>query len=168
LHKIKSHSTNSFHNQADSLAKHGTKKPILKLDISKFNLPNYFSWNNYLIPFKIRTFIKSITTIHELINWSALKFFQNIPNIKWDLNFKIINSLKNNLQKYSFCTKILTNNLPTMQNLNIRYPHLYTTSNCSRCSHTEDSLHLLLLQSSAGCIFAYYRDGRYSNIIRDN
>ena len=31
-----------------------------------------------------------------------------------------------------------------MQNLNIRYPHLYITSNCSRCSHTEDSLHLFL------------------------
>ena len=153
MHKIKSHSINSFHNQADSLAKHGTTKSILKLDISKFNLPNYFSWNNYLISFKICTFIKNITTIHELVNWSALKFFQNIPNIKWDLNFKIINSLENNLQKYSFRIKILTNNLPTMQILNIHYSHLYTTLNCSHCSHTEDPLHLFLCSKNEVDIF---------------
>ena len=58
--------------------------------------------------------------------------------------FNYLNSLEQNTQKYSFYIKILTNNLPTMQNLNIRYPYLYTTNNCSRCNITEDTLHILL------------------------
>ena len=82
LIKVKSHSTNSFHNQADSLAKQGTNKPILKIQLSFFNPPTYFLWNNHLIPFKIRTFVKNITTINELNTWSSLKFFNNIHNIE--------------------------------------------------------------------------------------
>ena len=31
-----------------------------------------------------------------------------------------------------------------MQNLNIRYLYLYTTSTCTRCSNIEDTLHLIL------------------------
>src|ERR1043165_9766768 len=61
--KIKSHSTNLFHNQADLLAKQDTNKPILKIQLSFFNLPTYFRWHNHLIPFKIRTFVKNIITI---------------------------------------------------------------------------------------------------------
>ena len=80
---------------------------------------------------KIRTFVKNTITIQELSTWSTLKFFDGITDIKWALMFKILNSLKNNSQKYSFRIKILTNNLPTMQNLNIRYLYLYTTSNCT-------------------------------------
>ena len=80
---------------------------------------------------KIRTFVKNTITIQELSTWSTLKFFDSIIDIKWVLIFKILNSLKNNSQKYSFHIKILTNNLPTMQNLNIRYPYLYITLNCT-------------------------------------
>ena len=148
FHKVKLYSTDSFHNQADSLAKQGTTKSIIKLNILKFNTPNHFLWNNFLISFKVRTFIKNIITIQEIAKWSNLKFFQNITNIKWSLIFKTISSLEDNLQKYSFRIKILTNNLPTMQNLNICYPYLYTTSNCSRCTNTEDVLHLFLCSSN--------------------
>src|ERR1043165_5145735 len=109
--KVKSHSTNTFHNQADSLAKQGTNKPILKIHLSFFTLPTYFRWHNHLIPFKIRTFVKNITTIDELKTWSSLKFFNNIPNIEWSLMFKTLNSLEHNSQLYSFRIKILTNNL---------------------------------------------------------
>ena len=31
-----------------------------------------------------------------------------------------------------------------MQNLNIRYPNLYTTNKCCKCPSIEDSLHILL------------------------
>src|ERR1051326_9136051 len=62
--------------------------------------------------------------------------------------FKILNSQKNNSLKYSFRTKILTNNLPTMQNLNIRYPYLYTTSNCTQCLNTENTLHILVCKKN--------------------
>ena len=62
--------------------------------------------------------------------------------------FKILNSLKNNSQKYSFHIKILTNNLPTMQNLNIRYLYLYTTSNCTQCLNTENTIHILLCKKN--------------------
>jgi len=58
--------------------------------------------------------------------------------------FKILNSLEHNSQIYTFHIKILTNNLLTMQNLSIRYPHLYTTSNCTQCLTTEDIAHILL------------------------
>ena len=35
-----------------------------------------------------------------------------------------------------------------MQNLNICYPYLYTTPNCSHCTNTEDTLHLFLCPSN--------------------
>ena len=35
-----------------------------------------------------------------------------------------------------------------MQNLNIRYPFLYTTSTCSRCLTTEDTIHLILCSNN--------------------
>ena len=58
--------------------------------------------------------------------------------------FKTLNSLEHNSQKYTFCIKILINNLPIMQNLNIRYPYLYITSNYTQCPITEDTTHILL------------------------
>jgi hypothetical protein len=60
------------------------------------------------------------------------------------LTFKFLNSLEYDSHKYSFYIKILTNNLPTMQNLNVRYPNLYTTNKCCKCPLIEDSLHILL------------------------
>jgi hypothetical protein len=35
-----------------------------------------------------------------------------------------------------------------MQNLNIRYPYLYTTSTCTRCSKIENTLHLILCSNN--------------------
>jgi len=116
----------------------------LKIQLFFFNPPTYFLWNNHLIPFKIRSLIKNIITINELSTWSSLKFFNNIPNIEWSLMFKTLNSLEHNSQLYSFRIKILTNNLPTMQNLNIRYPYLYTTSICCQCPNVEDTLYILI------------------------
>jgi RNase H len=145
LIKVKSHSTNSLHNQADLLAKQGSAKPLLTFSYTYFNLPTYFSWNNHIIIFKARSFIKNIITIQELISWSSLKFFSNFTSdINWNLTFKLLNLLEYNSHKYSFYIKILTNNLPTMQNLNIRYPNLYTTNKCCKCPLIEDSLHILL------------------------
>ena len=43
LIKVKSHSTNSLHNQANLLAKQGTAKPLLTISYAYFNLPTYFS-----------------------------------------------------------------------------------------------------------------------------
>ena len=39
-----------------------------------------------------------------------------------------------------------------MQNLNIRYPNLYTTNKCCKCPQIEDSLHLLLCSKNTGNI----------------
>src|SRR5437868_6451711 len=57
--------------------------------------------------------------------------------------FKTLNSLEHNSQKYNFHIKILTNNLLTMQNLNIYYPYLYTTSNYTQCLIIENTIHIL-------------------------
>ena len=147
-HKVKSHSNNYLHNQADLLAKQGTSKPIISIDITKLNFPIYFQWHQNLIPFKLRTFIKNIITIKELYNFSQLKYLQNLPKPKWSITFSIINSLEYNPYKYSLRIKIITNNLPTMQNLSIRYPHLYSTPNCTRCQNLENTLHLLTCPST--------------------
>ena len=82
MHKVKSHSNNYLHNQADLLAKQGTSKPIISIDITKLNFPIYFQWHQNLIPFKLRTFIKNIITIKELYNFSQLKYLQNLPKPK--------------------------------------------------------------------------------------
>src|SRR5205814_1273467 len=112
------------------------------------NTSTYFLWNDNLIPFKIRTFIKKTITTRELLNWSTLKPFKNLPETKWALNFKILKSLEHNSQKYSFRIKILTNSLPTMENLNIHYSYLYTTSTCTQCSNIENILHLILCSNN--------------------
>ena len=39
-----------------------------------------------------------------------------------------------------------------MQNLNIRYPNLYTTNKCCKCPLTEDSLHILLCSKNTESI----------------
>ena len=145
LHKIKLH-LNPIHNQADLLAKNGTNKPILKITYNFLNLPIHFLWNNCLIPFKIRTFIKNIYTIQELYSWSTLKIFKNIAEPNWTLCFDILNTLEHNHSKYSFRIKMLTNNLPTMENLYICYPYLYPTSKCSRCSDNEDTTYTSLFK----------------------
>ena len=58
------------------------------------------------------------------------------------LFFNIINSYNYNFYLYTTYLKILLNNLPTMQNLNLWYPYLYLTTNCASCKQTEDILHL--------------------------
>ena len=143
--KVESHSTNSLHNQADLLAKQGSDKPIIEISYTYFKLPTHFLWNNYIITHKARSFIKNIIKIQELTSWSSLKFFNNYTlDINWNLTFKILKSLEYNSSLYPFYIKILTNNLPTMQNLNICYPNLYTTNQCCKCSSIEDTLHILL------------------------
>src|SRR6185295_10143084 len=129
FHKVKSHSNNSFHNQADLLAKQGTSKHLI---ISNFTtlLPDHFKWHDYIIPTKTRIFLQNTITIQSLLSWSQLKSFQNPFSIKWSTNVDIINSLNDNQKFYTFQLKIINNNLPTMQNLNLQYSLLYTTPNC--------------------------------------
>ncbi|CAG8769062.1 4098_t:CDS:1, partial [Ambispora leptoticha] len=128
LHKIKSRS-NALQNQADLLAKRGSNKTILEISHNYINLPTHFLWKDYLIPFKARAFIKNTFTIKELYTWSLLKIFKDLSEIEWTTCFEILNSIAHNPSKYTFRTKILTDNLPTMENLNIRYPYLYPTPN---------------------------------------
>ena len=53
LHKVKSHLTNSFHNQVDLLAKQGCHKTKIILNTDLINFTIFFTWNNLLIPQKI-------------------------------------------------------------------------------------------------------------------
>src|SRR6185295_7011717 len=140
FHKNKSYSNNSFHNQANLLAKQDTNKYEI---ISNFKtiLPPYFTWHDHIIPIKTCSFLQNTITIQSLLTWSQLKYFQNPLSIKWSTNLNIINSLNNDQKFYSFRLKIINNNLPTMQNLNIRYPLLYTTPNCVHCQLIEDIPH---------------------------
>ena len=93
--------------------------------------------------------IKNIITIKELYNFFQLKYLQNLPKSKLSITLSIINSLEYNLYKYSLRIKIITNNLSTMQNLSIRYSHLYSTSNCTRCQNFENTLHLFTCPSTS-------------------
>ena len=92
---------------------------------------------------KLHQFNKSIFFIQTLNNITQLKTYRNLPLINLKLNFSIFNSLSSNSNLYSFRLKTLLNNLPTMDNLNIRQPYLYLTSNCSYCNQKENTLHLL-------------------------
>ena len=75
---------------------------------------------------------------------TQLKTFQNLQLFNILQFTNIINSQNNNPKLYSLRNKILLNNLPTMANLNIQYPNLYLTSNCSFCNQHENTEHLLL------------------------
>src|SRR6185436_146865 len=82
FYKVKTHSNNFFHNQADLLAKQGTSKHLI---ISNFTtlLPDHFKWHDYIIPTKTRIFLQNTITIQSLLSWSQLKSFQNPFSIKW-------------------------------------------------------------------------------------
>jgi exonuclease III/ribonuclease HI len=143
LHKIKSHSKNSLHQNADLLAKRGTNHQPLILNLNFFNPPIFFSWHNYLIPTQIRKFCKNIILTETINHFLQLRNINNIPQFDLNLFFNIINSQNLNLYLYSFRLKILLNNLPTVANLNLRLPLIYLTPNCSRCNSPENLSHLL-------------------------
>ena len=134
FHKIKSHSKNTFHNIANKLIKKGTYKLPFTINLQYFTPLFFFTWYNYLILFKLHQFNKSITFIQTLNNITQLKTYRNLLLINLKLNFFIFNSLSLNTTLYSFCFKILLNNLPTMDNLNIRLPHLFLIPNCTYCN----------------------------------
>jgi hypothetical protein len=143
LHKLKTNSNNTFYKVSLQLAKNAIQKPIIETTFPTFILPIHYTWNNQLISLKLRSFNKTIQKIYSLHLWSNLKYLQNTTSPNLQLNFNIINSQNSNPSKFSLRIKIILNNLPTMQNLQIRQPHLYPTSNCTRCNQTEDLLHLL-------------------------
>src|SRR5205814_10259523 len=77
-HKTKSHSKNSFHNIADSLAKLGTNKSEIQLNTEYFYLPLSFSWKHILLPLKIRKFCTNIFSIQSFNKITQLKTFRNL------------------------------------------------------------------------------------------
>jgi hypothetical protein len=144
FHKTKSHSKkNTYHNIADQLAKQGNNKPIIQLNLNFSTQITHFSWNQHIIPFKLRNFMKTHNFIYTLNKIVQLKPLRSIPPINTKLFFQIINSENTNIKIYSLRLKIILNNLPTMENLKIRYPNLYLTSNCTRCNHPENTIHLI-------------------------
>src|SRR5439155_16066987 len=72
-----------------------------------------------------------------------LKTFRNLQLFNILQLTNIINSQNDNPKLYSFRNKIILNNLPTMANLNTRYPNLYLTPNCAFCNQYENTYHIL-------------------------
>src|SRR6185295_9621653 len=142
-HKVKSHSNNTLHNIVDTLAKQGANKTKLKLNLEHFYLPIFFTWSQIPITHKLHKFCKNLISIQIFNKLLQLKSLRNLPTINILLLTEIINSQNSNLKLYSIRNKILLNNLPTMSNLNIHYPLLYLTSNCSFCNQHENNIHLL-------------------------
>src|SRR5438105_2692292 len=142
-HKTKSHSKNSFHNIADLLAKQGTNKIEIQLNTKPFQLPLFFTWNQILLPLKIRKFCTNILSIQTFNKLIQLKTFRNLQPFNILQLTNIINSQNDNHKLYSLRNKIILNNLPTMANLNTRYPNLYLTPNYAFCNQYENTYHIL-------------------------
>src|SRR6185312_12534353 len=142
-HKVKSHSNNTLHNIVDALAKQGAGKTKLKYNLDSFYLPTFFTWKEIPITYKLRKFCRNFLSIQTFNKLLQLKPLRNLPTLNIQLLTEIINSQNSNPKLYSIRNKILLNNLPTMSNLNIRYPLLYLTSNCSSCNQYENTIHLL-------------------------
>ena len=125
------------------MAKRGTNRQPIILNLNVFNFLIFFSWHEYLIPIQIRKFCKNIILTETINCFLQLQNINNILKFNLKLFFNIINSQNFNSYLYSFHIKILLNNLPTVANLNLRLPLIYLTSNCVYCNSYEDLNHLL-------------------------
>jgi hypothetical protein len=145
IHKTKSHSKkpNTPHNLADSLAKKGCCQPKIELNLNYLISTPYFSWYNNIISIPIRKLTKIFHTLHTLNHFLQIKKLQNNPTFNIQLFFTILNSQNYNAKLYTLRIKIILDNLPTMLNLNIRYPHLYLTPNCVQCNQPENISHII-------------------------
>jgi len=145
IHKIKSYhkKPNSSHNLANKLAKEGCLQSEITLNYDLLIPILYFSWYNNIISIPIRKLTKIFYTIYTLNHFFQLKKLENYSKFNIQLFFNILNSQNYNTNIYTLCIKIILDNLPTMINLNIRYPHLYLTPNCVQCNQPENTLHTI-------------------------
>jgi hypothetical protein len=125
------------------MAKQGTYKTPIQLNLDYFCLPAFYTWKEIPLTFKLRKFCSNLFSIQTFNKLIQLKPFRNLPPINLQQLTNIINSLNINPTLYTLRNKIILNNLPTMENLNTRYPYLYLTSNCSYCNLIENTNHLL-------------------------
>ncbi|CAG8856959.1 36521_t:CDS:1, partial [Gigaspora margarita] len=79
LHKVKAHSNNVLHTNANQLAKRSTDKKPIEINSNYFLPPSFFSWKKFTITFKLCKFIKNIFLIQNINNLIQLKSIQNLP-----------------------------------------------------------------------------------------
>jgi len=153
LNKVKAHTRNTYNEKADQLAKQVTQMEIIKWNNTAiYRIKTLPIWNDIVIDIATRSFVKKINQSQNLNKWTQQKriektFEKQIQSPEcydWKSFWKntltkgATTSFKDNNRK-GFLLKLIHNELPTMDRLEIRRPDLYKQDKlCSLCNKEEE------------------------------
>src|SRR5581483_307010 len=149
--KVKAHSGNKLNDKADYLAKLGIEKLPLRVNDVIIEQKANLAWLKFTVDKNPRKFIKEINLIRTNMQLNELNRMKDLKDVHKDIAFGFINykdektdsgffSVKDDHIK-SFRIKKLFNELPTLDNLKKRNPHIYKPEHkCPRCHQKEETL----------------------------
>ena len=152
--KAKAHSEDPFNNIADQQAKTARKERCIQwqpLELSR--LPTTPKWQQCPIETPIRHFLKYANKKKEIVKWTQQNHIKNTwqshidqdQNYTWDSVWHLCNkshSWKTSFKltkKRSFLVKLINDELPTLETLNIWDPDNYPDPTCKLCKDKEET-----------------------------
>jgi ribonuclease HI len=154
--KVKAHSKDTSNNKVDLLAKEAKEEPeIIWTKWYRQEALTMFCWNEIPIDIGIREFVKELHKRSTLMKWVGqnriqkrwLREINDHENFDWRgfweanrVGGALDTSIKKTKEK-SFRIKIMHNELPTLDNMNRRFPKEYRNLvNCIYCKEEKESL----------------------------
>jgi ribonuclease HI len=150
LKKVKAHSGVRFNEVADQLAKEANQLTAIKWIFKGCkNIQTAIKWQGIIVEKAPREFIKEIVKTSNLCKWIEQKrnrrllgeLVERQKKVAWKhfwlhLQIKGLHTSFKESNKRSFRVKMLHNELPTLEKLTERKPHLYghTNNKCRLCS----------------------------------
>jgi ribonuclease HI len=152
FHKVKAHSDNIYNNRADILAKIGADKLSLRINDMAINQKATLAWMEFSVEIDPRLFVKKVNYERIDIKIDNLNRMKGkTDEIDKEISFNVLEhkdekkdlgffNLKDDQTK-SFRVKKLFNELPTLDNLKKRQPHIYKAEYlCARCRAKEETI----------------------------
>ncbi|PKY29750.1 hypothetical protein RhiirB3_474549 [Rhizophagus irregularis] len=145
LVKVKAHNDSEYNNMVDNLAKDAVSKDPIYIDPRLLMYKGNVCWNRNLIEKEVTIMIKHIREtqwIEEFFNLHRNECWNNsetLAEIEWPYTFRVLkgNMELTNFSEHelnSFKVKIRTEELPTLDNLIKRKPHVYSSKwKCPMC-----------------------------------
>ncbi|CAB4462627.1 unnamed protein product [Rhizophagus irregularis] len=151
LVKVKAHDNSEYNNVVDKLAKEALNKDPVFIDLRLLMYKGNVCWNHNPIEKEVTIMIKHIREtqwIEEFFNLHRNDCWNNsemLTEIDWSSMFRVLkgNTELTNFSKHelnSFKVKIRTEELPTLDNLVKRKPHVYSSKwKCPMCLKDKET-----------------------------
>ncbi|CAB4445336.1 unnamed protein product [Rhizophagus irregularis] len=151
LVKVKAHNNCEYNNVVDKLAKNALSKDLIFIDPRLLMYRGNVCWNNNPIEKEVTVMIKHIREaqwIKEFFNLHRNEYWNNsetLAEIEWSSTFRVfkVNTELTNFIEHklnSFKVKIRIEELPTLDNLVKRKPHVYNSKwKCPMCFKDKET-----------------------------